>query len=383
MLGVGLVLGQGAAATAAPHMVVSDAPSSPMHPLIAPEEAAAALASWWTPAAVSATAPVVPVDPAVAAADTYRADLVASGVEVSEQGWVHPLANGRFSSPFGHRSAIPGLTSAGLHNGVDLAAPLGYPIRSAAAGSVVFVGLGYSYGNTGYLVAVDHGDGVVTTYNHMSQDGIIVKAGDQVREGQIIAVVGNEGRSSGPHLHFTVRIDAVPVDPVPYLLSKGVDLKAGRTVTPVPLTADWLAAKDALARLKAEGTASGSGAGTGATTPATSPRTGGTPSEDPSPQVVATVPPVTVGVPAPGDPAPSTPPEPSPTPTVEPTPPPTPAPTPPVEPTPTPTPAAEPSPTASASVAPSPSPSPSPTAAPTPEPVLEEPPAAPEPPVEG
>lgn len=232
-------------AEAVPVVVAADGASAPdpMHPLLQ-EQNAATLAQWWAPATISASAPPPPpVDPAT---DTHRAQLLADGVEVSETGWVHPLPQGRFTSAFGHRGAIGGVTSAGLHNGIDIAAPLGYPIRAAAAGTVSFVGLGYAYGNTGYLVAIDHGDGVVTTYNHMAADGIIVTAGQEVREGAIIAVVGNEGRSSGPHLHFAVRVDGTPVDPVPYLLAEGIDLKSGKAVTPVPLTQDWLDAQEEL-----------------------------------------------------------------------------------------------------------------------------------------
>ncbi|MGD5755121.1 M23 family metallopeptidase, partial [Xanthomonas citri pv. citri] len=171
---VALVAGTGTAATAVPLVVAADGGvgAAPMHEVMGVEEGAAAIAQWWSPAVVQAAAPPPPeLEPAEV--DAYRAQLVADGIPVSEDGWVHPLANGRFTSPFGFRGGIPGVTSAGLHNGIDIAAPLGYPIRSAAAGTVVFTGLGYAYGNTGYLVAVDHGDKILTTYNHMSADGIL------------------------------------------------------------------------------------------------------------------------------------------------------------------------------------------------------------------
>jgi len=352
---VALVAGTGAVASAAPTVVWHDGGSAglgdaPMHEVMGVDEGAAAIAQWWSPTIVQAEPPPPPPPADV---DAYRAQLVADGIPVSEQGWVHPLAQGRFTSPFGLRGAIAGVTSAGLHNGVDISAPLGYPIRSAAAGTVVFTGLGYAYGNTGYLVAVDHGDGVVTTYNHMAQDGILVTAGDVVREGQIIAVVGNEGRSSGPHLHFAVRIDGVAVDPVPYLLSQGIDLHAGTAVTAVPLTQDWLAAQEALRDRRATGTVA----------PA-------------APVPTAPVPAAPGPVPVPVEPSPAPSPVPTPTPTPEPTPAPTPeptpTPTPAPEPTPTPTPTPEPTPTPTPTPdpapAPSPEPSPAPTLAPSPDP---------------
>ncbi|GMA31411.1 M23 family metallopeptidase [Litorihabitans aurantiacus] len=364
------VVGGGAAAS--PFVVTHDgsrAASAPMHDLMDVEEGAVEVAQWWAPAVVHVTAPPPPVPDDVAA---YRAQLAADGVVVSEEGWVHPLANGRFTSPFGMRAAIPGVTSAGLHNGIDIAAPLGYPIRSAAAGTVVFTGLGYTWGNSGYLVAVDHGDGVVTTYNHMAADGVLVEAGDVVREGQIIAVVGNEGRSSGPHLHFTVRIDREPVDPVPYLLSRGIDLRAGTAVTPVPLAQDWLAAQDLLRERRAGVSPAptqpapvdgGDPAGESTPDPAPEPSTPSAPSPDPTTPAPSPDPTTPAPSPDPTTPAPSpdpTTPAPSPDPT-------TPAPSPdPTTPAPSPdptTPAPSPDPSA-----PPTTPSPSPTGGPTPTP---------------
>lgn len=368
---VALVAGTGAVASAAPTVVWHDGGATglgaPMHEVMGVDEGAAAIAQWWSPTVVQAEAPPPPPPADV---DVYRAQLVADGIPVSEQGWVHPLAQGRFTSPFGLRGAIAGVTSAGLHNGIDISAPLGYPIRSAAAGTVVFTGLGYAYGNTGYLVAVDHGDGVVTTYNHMAQDGILVTAGDVVREGQIIAVVGNEGRSSGPHLHFAVRIDGEAVDPVPYLLSQGIDLRAGTAVTAVPLTQDWLTAQEALRERRAAGPAVPA-------VPAAPVPTAPVPAPAPSPAPVLTPEPSPSPTPTPvPTPSPVPPPSPTPEPTPPPNPEPTPAPTPAPTPTPSPTPAPEPTPdpspapTATPSPDPSstPSPNPSASAAPAPEP---------------
>lgn len=297
------------------------------------------LAQWWSMADASAEAPPPPVV-GEEEEKAYLEALAAAGVHVSELNWTHPLAEGRFTSRFGYRAPIAGLTAGGLHNGVDLAAPLGYPIRAAASGTVTYVGNGSgTYGLSGWVVAVDHGDGVVTTYNHMAQAGVLVTPGQHVRVGQIIAMVGNEGRSSGPHLHFAVHLNGKAVDPVPYLLSVGVDLMSGKTVKPVPLSADYLAAQQAYRdKLKELGSAAAGsgGAGTGGT--GTSPSIPGSGSTDPDP----TTPPT----PEPG----VTPkPEPSPGPTETPDPDPSPGPTDPEvtpEPTPGPTePGAGPSPT--------------------------------------
>ncbi|TNU76071.1 M23 family metallopeptidase [Miniimonas arenae] len=312
-------------------------------------------ASWWTPATATGTAPPPPapllsaVDAAVEQA-AYRLSLAEAGVEVSELGWVHPLPNGKFASPFGFRGAIAGLTSAGLHNGVDLSAPLGYPIRAAAAGTVVYVGNGSrELGLSGWVVAIDHGDGVVTAYNHMAQAGVLVTLGQQVREGEIVALVGTEGRSTGPHLHFSVHVNGVAVDPVPFMLARGVDLRSGRTVTPVPLTADYLAAQAAFqANLVAI-----------AMTPlppvpvVQAPSPTPTPTPDPSPSPTPTPEPTASPTPEPS-------PSPSPSPSASPSPSPGPSATPHPSTTPTPTPSPTPEPS------PQPSPSPSPTATPTP-----------------
>lgn len=98
------------------------------------------------------------------------------------------------------------------HDGIDLAAPLGTPVRTAAPGSVLFAGEQHGYG---LLVIVDHGGGLITLYAH-NRD-LRVKAGQKVRAGQVVATVGESGKTSGPHLHFEVRKGGVPVDPLDYL----------------------------------------------------------------------------------------------------------------------------------------------------------------------
>jgi lipoprotein NlpD len=98
------------------------------------------------------------------------------------------------------------------HDGVDLAAPAGQPVKVAAPGTVLFAGEQKGYG---LIVIVEHDGGLITLYAH-NRD-LRVKTGQKVREGQVVATVGDSGRTSGPHLHFEVRKDGVPVDPLDYL----------------------------------------------------------------------------------------------------------------------------------------------------------------------
>lgn len=98
------------------------------------------------------------------------------------------------------------------HDGIDLAAPLGTPVKTAAPGSVLYAGTQQGYGN---IVIVEHDSGLVTLYAHNKD--LRVKTGQKVRAGQVIATVGESGRTSGPHLHFEVRREGLAVDPMPYL----------------------------------------------------------------------------------------------------------------------------------------------------------------------
>lgn len=98
------------------------------------------------------------------------------------------------------------------HDGIDLAAPKGTPVKTAAPGTVLFAGEQKAYG---LIVIVEHTNGLVTLYAHNHE--LKAKSGQKVREGQVIATVGESGRTSGPHLHFEVRKDGVPVDPLEHL----------------------------------------------------------------------------------------------------------------------------------------------------------------------
>ncbi len=112
---------------------------------------------------------------------------------------------GRVSSPFGPRWGRH-------HDGKDYAVPVGTPVKAAAGGTVVHVGRSGGYGNT---VIIEHQRGMQTLYAHLNSYN--VRQGQYVNRGQVIAYSGNTGRSTGPHLHFEVRVNGRPVNPVNYL----------------------------------------------------------------------------------------------------------------------------------------------------------------------
>jgi murein DD-endopeptidase MepM/ murein hydrolase activator NlpD len=114
-------------------------------------------------------------------------------------------------SPFGYR-IHPILGYRKMHTGIDIAAGYGVPIRSSAAGIVIYASWMGGYGN---VIIVDHGDGLSTLYAH--QSSLAVGNGARVGRGQTIGYVGSTGFSTGPHLHYEVRVNGNPVDPMRYL----------------------------------------------------------------------------------------------------------------------------------------------------------------------
>lgn len=119
---------------------------------------------------------------------------------------------GRLTSGYGRRWGR-------LHAGIDLAAGMGSPIRAAATGVVLSAGAESGYGR---VVRIVHADGTVTVYAHMSAD--LVSAGQRVQAGDLVGREGNTGRSTGPHLHFEVRVNGTPVNPLTWLRKRGVDV---------------------------------------------------------------------------------------------------------------------------------------------------------------
>jgi murein DD-endopeptidase MepM/ murein hydrolase activator NlpD len=99
-----------------------------------------------------------------------------------------------------------------MHEGVDIAVGTGVPIVAAKAGTVIVAGWQGGYGN---IVVLDHGGGVATAYAHQSR--IASRVGQSVGQGSVIGYVGSTGNSTGPHLHFEVRINGGAVDPLGYL----------------------------------------------------------------------------------------------------------------------------------------------------------------------
>ena len=122
----------------------------------------------------------------------------------SASGFIWPV-NGTVVSGFGMRWGR-------MHEGIDISASTGTPIWAAAAGTVIWSSWRGGYGN---CVVVDHGNGLATLYAHAS--ALLVSVGQEVSQGQNVALVGSTGNSSGPHLHFEVRVNGVAVDPLLYL----------------------------------------------------------------------------------------------------------------------------------------------------------------------
>lgn len=121
-------------------------------------------------------------------------------------------AYGWVSSHFGYRND-PFTGKVTLHKGLDVAGPIGTPVFAPAAGVVSYVGYEPGYGK---IVSIDHGFGVVTRFAHNSK--IFVKVGQEISRRDKISAIGNTGRSSGPHVHYEVRVNGIPVDPKNYVL---------------------------------------------------------------------------------------------------------------------------------------------------------------------
>lgn len=120
-------------------------------------------------------------------------------------------APGPVTSGYGYRTH-PIFGDTRLHTGIDIGAPYGATVVAAERGTVVYAGVMSGYGN---VIVVDHGGGIATTYNHLS--AFFVSTGRTVSRASSIGAVGCTGYCTGPHLHFEVRVDGNPVDPMPYL----------------------------------------------------------------------------------------------------------------------------------------------------------------------
>lgn len=121
--------------------------------------------------------------------------------------------SGTFTSGFGPRWGT-------FHNGIDVANPIGTPIYAVMDGEVISSGAAQGFGN---WIRIQHDDGTITVYGHMPSDQLLVNVGDRVEAGDQISVIGNEGHSTGPHLHFEVHPGGgAAVDPVEWFAERGI-----------------------------------------------------------------------------------------------------------------------------------------------------------------
>ncbi|MBO5056360.1 MAG: peptidoglycan DD-metalloendopeptidase family protein [Eubacterium sp.] len=143
---------------------------------------------------------------------TYQAvpKIVERGTKIPPT-YIKPISGGRLSSNFGRRSA-PKKGASTYHKGVDWATPTGTAVVASSGGTVAKAGWGSGYG---YVVYINHPDGRQTRYGHLSK--VLVSAGQTVSQGQKIALSGNTGVSTGPHLHFEILINGTQVNPLKYL----------------------------------------------------------------------------------------------------------------------------------------------------------------------
>ena len=163
--------------------------------------------------------PAAPPRPAPAKASRDRSPAAAAVPDagtatvegLASRGFARPGA-GRLTSGYGRRWGR-------LHAGIDLASGIGSPIRAAAGGRVQSSGWEGGYGRA---VRITHSDGTVTVYGHMS--ALLVDSGERVAAGQLIGREGNTGQSTGPHLHFEVRVGGTPVNPLTWLRKRGISL---------------------------------------------------------------------------------------------------------------------------------------------------------------
>ena len=139
-----------------------------------------------------------------------RMQQSASKYNVSNYPSIWPV-KGTITSQFGYRSS-PTAGASTFHEGVDIGVDYGTPVRATASGEVTMAGWVDGYGN---LVEIDHDNGIVTRYGHNSM--LLVVEGQSVTTGDIIALAGSTGRSTGPHVHYEVRLNGIPNNPIMFL----------------------------------------------------------------------------------------------------------------------------------------------------------------------
>jgi len=165
-----------------------------------------------------ATVQAAPV--ATSGAYAFRCGNTATSYDVGNGAWTWPLAEGTYEIGTAFGQAGP-LWSSGFHTGQDFVAPIGTPVRAVTAGTVKVEHPAWA----GNLVRIDHGNGLETLYAHLSS--VTVADGTRVSAGQQIGAVGTEGNSTGPHLHFEVRLGGDAVNPMPFLATGSASLGWG------------------------------------------------------------------------------------------------------------------------------------------------------------
>jgi murein DD-endopeptidase MepM/ murein hydrolase activator NlpD len=148
-------------------------------------------------------------DEAADSLESHRDRLAALPSILPTQGWL--------TSAFSSMREHPVLHVARAHEGIDVVAPMGAPIEAPAAGVVIGAGWETGYG---YQVSIDHGYGITTRFAHASK--LLARRGQRVERGQKIALVGNTGLATGPHLHYEVHVRGRAVNPLNYVLPEGV-----------------------------------------------------------------------------------------------------------------------------------------------------------------
>jgi murein DD-endopeptidase MepM/ murein hydrolase activator NlpD len=190
--------------------ITADAPRQPVH-AVDPETV---LAPELTPNKTEPEPPVFAAGGLGATPTRLKPKAKPPAAAPARAAWVNPLSAGHVTSCFGPRWGRE-------HQGVDLAAPHGTPVVAAGAGVVVRAG---ELGGYGIAVLIDHGNGFLTHYGHLS--ALTVQPGDRVATGRQIGNEGSTGHSTGPHLHFEVHRDYFknPLEPTAWLHNRGVDI---------------------------------------------------------------------------------------------------------------------------------------------------------------
>jgi murein DD-endopeptidase MepM/ murein hydrolase activator NlpD len=160
-----------------------------------------------------------PTSGAAEATTAYSSPIPQRGISVPSR---MPLEGASLTSGFGMRPH-PVLGGVRRHTGIDLAAPTGTPVYATADG---IVSRADWYSSYGLYISVEHGASMQTRYAHLSR--LAVAAGDSVKKGDLIGYVGSTGRSTGPHLHYEVRVEGLAVNPIPYMVESEAQLAYAR-----------------------------------------------------------------------------------------------------------------------------------------------------------